>query len=240
MPTSSTPILATARTCASLAQERQSEAMAPPALLIRTARELWQCQWRQLMGGLGPADAQGRYRRPASPFTTLPPVPDDAGEPGAHVLIVGRSCPWAHRAALVHSLRGLAGTIELLVEWAYDNDSQLQRPLGYASLADLIFARCFADLAGEQMRRGDARAALAAFTRVAQLRPDDLAAWAHAAHANISEATTALTRTTPRSFHPDPGSPPAVPPASAGSFADRSPTPRTRSSRHRPDAPAAR
>jgi type I restriction enzyme R subunit len=44
-------------------------------------------------------------------------------------------------------------TIELLVEWVYDNDSQLQRPLGYGSLADLIFARCFADLAGEQMRR---------------------------------------------------------------------------------------
>mgnify|MGYP003351888654 CR=1 FL=1 len=44
-------------------------------------------------------------------------------------------------------------TIELLVEWVYDNDSQLQRPPGYASLADLIFARCFIDLAGEQMRR---------------------------------------------------------------------------------------
>ncbi len=76
------------------------------------------------MGGLGPADDQGRYRRPASPFTTLPPVPDDAGEPGAHVLIVGRSCPWAHRAALVHSLRGLAATIELLV---VDPDPQAGR-----------------------------------------------------------------------------------------------------------------
>jgi type I restriction enzyme R subunit len=44
-------------------------------------------------------------------------------------------------------------TIELLVEWVYDNDGQLQRPLGYASLADLIFARSFVDLADEQMRR---------------------------------------------------------------------------------------
>ena len=26
--------------------------MAPPAVLVRTARELWQCQWRRLMGGL--------------------------------------------------------------------------------------------------------------------------------------------------------------------------------------------
>ena len=67
------------------------------------------------MGGLGPADAQGRYRRPTSPFTTLPPLPEDAASPGAHVLIVGRSCPWAHRAWLVHSLRQLQTTIELLV-----------------------------------------------------------------------------------------------------------------------------
>jgi len=29
-------------------------------------------------------------------------------------------------------------TIELLVEWVYDNDSQLQQPFGYGSLADLI------------------------------------------------------------------------------------------------------
>lgn len=44
-------------------------------------------------------------------------------------------------------------TIELLVEWVYDNDAQLQRPLGYGSLADLIFAPDFRDIAGEEMRR---------------------------------------------------------------------------------------
>ncbi len=89
--------------------------MAPPASLVRTARGLWHCQWRQLMGGLGPADAKGRYRRPAGAFTALPPLPPAAAETGAHVLIVGRSCPWAHRAWLVHSLRQLGGAIELLV-----------------------------------------------------------------------------------------------------------------------------
>jgi len=89
--------------------------MAPPAALVRTARGLWHCQWRQLMGGLGPADAQGRYRRPAGAFTALPPLPDDADRPGGHVLIVGRSCPWAHRAWLVWTLRHLAGAIDLLV-----------------------------------------------------------------------------------------------------------------------------
>jgi putative glutathione S-transferase len=89
--------------------------MRPPAPLIRTARRLWQCQWRQLMAGLGPADREGRYRRPASPFTALPALPPDAAGAGAHVLIVGRSCPWAHRAWLVWSLRRLADTIELVV-----------------------------------------------------------------------------------------------------------------------------
>jgi putative glutathione S-transferase len=67
------------------------------------------------MGGLGPADAQGRYRRPAGAFTALPPLPEDADRPGGHVLIVGRSCPWAHRAWLVWTLRHLASSIDLLV-----------------------------------------------------------------------------------------------------------------------------
>ena len=44
-------------------------------------------------------------------------------------------------------------TSELLVDWVYDNDSQLERPYGTQTLADLIYARDFCDLAGEQMRR---------------------------------------------------------------------------------------
>ena len=44
-------------------------------------------------------------------------------------------------------------TIELLVEWVYDNDSQLERPFAAQTLAELMYARVFCDLAGEQMRR---------------------------------------------------------------------------------------
>lgn len=44
-------------------------------------------------------------------------------------------------------------TIELLVEWVYDNDAQLERPFAAQTLADLLYARAFCDLAGEQMRR---------------------------------------------------------------------------------------
>ena len=44
-------------------------------------------------------------------------------------------------------------TIELLVEWVYDNDSQLERPFGFGTLADLIYSADFRVIAGEQMRR---------------------------------------------------------------------------------------
>lgn len=44
-------------------------------------------------------------------------------------------------------------TIELLVEWVYDNDGQLERPFGYGTLADLIYSPDFRVIAGEQMRR---------------------------------------------------------------------------------------
>ena len=89
--------------------------MAPAPLLVRSARCLWQWQWQQLMGGLGPADAEGNYQRPSPVFGELPPLPAAADQPGAHVLIVGRSCPWAHRAWLVWTLRQLQASIELLV-----------------------------------------------------------------------------------------------------------------------------
>ncbi len=88
--------------------------MVPPEV-VRLARHLWWCQWRQLMGGLGPADADGNYRRPAAAFGSLPPLPHDAAAAGGHVLIVGRSCPWAHRAWLTWSLRNLAAPIDLEV-----------------------------------------------------------------------------------------------------------------------------
>ena len=90
-------------------------AMAIPPVVVSAARAGWHWQWQRLMEGLGPADSDGNYRRPVSPFNALPPLPANAAEPGSHVLIVGRSCPWAHRAWLVWTLRHLQESIELLV-----------------------------------------------------------------------------------------------------------------------------
>ena len=89
--------------------------MAIPPAMVAAARAGWHWQWLQLMNGLGPADAEGNYRRPASPFAQRPPLPPSAAEPGGHLLIVGRSCPWAHRAWLTWRLRGLADTIALVL-----------------------------------------------------------------------------------------------------------------------------
>jgi len=86
----------------------------PPAV-VSAARAGWHWQWLQLMNGLGPADGDGNYTRPLAAFAAKPPLPDNAAEPGAHVLIVGRSCPWAHRAWLVWQLRQLQGSIDLLI-----------------------------------------------------------------------------------------------------------------------------
>ena len=83
-------------------------AMAIPPALVIAARQGWQWQWQQLMGGLGPADAEGNYRRPSSDHLSAS-VPSfvDATLPEQRrpLLILGSSCPWAHRTWLVHQLR---------------------------------------------------------------------------------------------------------------------------------------
>ena len=89
--------------------------MAIPPAVVAAARTGWHWQWLQLMGGLGPADRDGNYRRPPGAFVAKPKLPRSAGTPGSHVLIVGRSCPWAHRAWLVWQLRQLQQSIDLLV-----------------------------------------------------------------------------------------------------------------------------
>ncbi|WP_413744398.1 glutathione S-transferase C-terminal domain-containing protein [Synechococcus sp. MIT S9451] len=92
--------------------------MAVPPLVIATARDGWRWQWRQLMQGLGPADAEGRYVRPPSDRleVTVPSSEELLGRSMQQQprLVIGRSCPWAHRTWLMHRLRQLEGTLTLL------------------------------------------------------------------------------------------------------------------------------
>ena len=102
--------------------------MAIHPLVVRAAREGWRWQWLRLMAGLGPADRNGHYRRPNStPIETIVLEGQDLEkrnhERKPH-LIVGRSCPWAHRVWLVFQLRGLSSSINLLVADANHNEGR--------------------------------------------------------------------------------------------------------------------
>jgi len=96
--------------------------MAIPPLVVAAAREGWGWQWRQLMQGLGPSDREGRYVRPPSDRLEVV-VPSEEALQGRSSetrprLVIGRSCPWAHRTWLMHRLRRLDGTLTLLMATA--------------------------------------------------------------------------------------------------------------------------
>ena len=95
-----------------------NRAMSIPPVVVTAARLGWRWQWQRLMGGLGPADAAGNYTRPNSDPLTPPALnPSDLLERSAGqrpLLVIGRSCPWAHRPWLVHQLRHLNNSVTLL------------------------------------------------------------------------------------------------------------------------------
>lgn len=93
--------------------------MSIPPAVVASVRMGWHWQWNQLMNGLAPADAEGHYRRPPSQHqqATVPSETELIGRPAElrpH-LIVGRSCPWAHRTWLVLTLRNLQSSLNLLL-----------------------------------------------------------------------------------------------------------------------------
>ena len=96
--------------------------MSIPPIVVMAARAGWHRQWQLLMGGLGPADAEGNYTRPISDHleAALPDQLQRQDRSSEHLprLIVGRSCPWAHRTWLVHQLRGLDTSLKLLMATA--------------------------------------------------------------------------------------------------------------------------
>ena len=71
-----------------------------------------------------PADATGRFTRPASPLRNWitpagAPGPSGRGgfaaEPGRYHLYVSLACPWAHRTLIFRTLKGLEDAIGLSV-----------------------------------------------------------------------------------------------------------------------------
>ncbi len=91
--------------------------MSIPPAVVMAARAVWNWEWQRLMGGLGPADEEGNYRRPESDhLEAVLPQPSeliDRNPSDRPHLILGRSCPWAHRTWLMLQLRGLNDQVGL-------------------------------------------------------------------------------------------------------------------------------
>ncbi len=89
-----------------------------PPNIVAAARIGWHWQWNQLMNGLAPSDESGNYLRPPTQHQNAiaPKALNLASRTKKNlpVLIVGRSCPWAHRTWLVHKLRNLESNLSLL------------------------------------------------------------------------------------------------------------------------------
>jgi glutathionyl-hydroquinone reductase len=75
----------------------------PPGLIVRTGKFVWNTMWHTMMSQMAPRSQSGEYTRPESAFRGRQIAP----EPGRYVLIVGMSCPWAHRTLVTRVLKGL-------------------------------------------------------------------------------------------------------------------------------------
>ena len=91
--------------------------MAISPILVRVAKQIWNSQWEILMNGLAPADSNGNYKRPINPQKQIQlPTKGDLKNRASNQmpgLIIGQSCPWAHRAWIIYELKGLKETIDL-------------------------------------------------------------------------------------------------------------------------------
>jgi glutathionyl-hydroquinone reductase len=87
----------------------------PPNPIIKLGKFVWTTLWQIMMLQLAPRDRSGAYLRPASAFhqqignDTYPAAAD------RYHLLVGMSCPWAHRTLVVRALKGLEEAISVTV-----------------------------------------------------------------------------------------------------------------------------
>ena len=69
------------------------------------------------MNGLAPSDSNGNYKRPINIQQQIQiPTKEDLNNRASNQmpgLIIGRSCPWAHRTWIIHEIKGLKKSINL-------------------------------------------------------------------------------------------------------------------------------
>ncbi|MEL6553230.1 MAG: glutathione S-transferase C-terminal domain-containing protein [Cyanobacteria bacterium J06621_11] len=88
----------------------RKRAALPPGLIVRTGKFVWNTMWHVMMSQMAPRSKSGAYTRPESAFRSREITP----EAGRYVLIVGMSCPWAHRTLVTRVLKGLEDAIALI------------------------------------------------------------------------------------------------------------------------------
>ena len=93
--------------------------MSIPPIFVKTAREIWNCEWNILMNALAPSDSKGNYKRPENIQQEICiPTKEDLEKRELDqmpYLIIGQSCPWAHRVWIMHEIKGLKTTINLII-----------------------------------------------------------------------------------------------------------------------------
>ena len=91
--------------------------MAIPTIFVKAARQIWNFEWKILMNGLAPSDSKGNYKRPINlqKQFQIPTKEDLQNRDQDHMpfLIIGKSCPWAHRAWMMYEIKGLNESINL-------------------------------------------------------------------------------------------------------------------------------
>ena len=90
----------------------------PPKLIISLGKFVWTTMWKLMMSKLAPRNKLGEYIRPQSQFRNF--ISTEEGNPyqpeaGRYRLIVGMSCPWAHRTLVVRVLKGLENAIPVTI-----------------------------------------------------------------------------------------------------------------------------
>ncbi len=91
--------------------------MAIPPIFVKVARQIWGFEWKILMNGLAPSDSSGNYKRPInlSKQIQIPTKEDLESRASNQIpgLIIGKSCPWAHRTWMIYEIKGLKKSINL-------------------------------------------------------------------------------------------------------------------------------
>ena len=93
--------------------------MAIPPIFVKAAKEIWNSEWKILMNGLAPSDSQGNYKRPTNLQNEIQiPTKEDLTNRASvdmPYLIIGKSCPWAHRVWMMYEIKGLKNSINLYI-----------------------------------------------------------------------------------------------------------------------------